>query len=193
MRDGNAAFGYALPVLPDYLAHDLDIVLVGINPGERSERLGHHFAGRGNKFWSLLHEAGLVPRPLTYEDDSRLPALGIGLTNIVGKASRGSADLKRADYEKGRKVLVDKLTRYRPKAIGCVGVTVFRELWPELSTARPPKTVECGPRPETLGGTVLFVVPNPSGRNAHYSYDEMLRCWRRLRRWLSEHARATRG
>jgi TDG/mug DNA glycosylase family protein len=180
-------------VLPDHLDYDLDIILVGINPGERSNLLGHHFAGRGNKFWTLIHEAGLVPRPMTYEDDSLLPGLGIGLTNIVGRVSRGSAELERADYEEGRRILVEKLTRYRPKTIGFVGVTVFREFWPELSPARAPKTIDCGPRPETFGATGLFVLPNPSGRNAHYSYEEMLRCWRRLKQWMDRHARAARG
>ncbi len=178
-------------MLPDYLSHGLDVLLVGINPGERSDELGHHFAGRGNKFWRLLHEAGLVPRLMTYEDDLRLPDFGIGLTNIVARASRGSSELDRVDFERGRRLLAEKVTRYRPKAVGFVGVTVFRGFWPELSAGRAPKTIECGPRGEILGGSRLFVLPNPSGRNAHYSYDDMLRCWRSLGRWVNDHARAS--
>ena len=182
---------YAFRMLPDYLSHGLDVLLVGINPGERSDELGHHFAGRGNKFWMLLHEAGLVPWLMTCEHDSRLPEYGVGLTNIVARASRGSSELDRIDFEKGRRLLAEKVTRYRPKAVGFVGVTVFREFWPELSAGRAPKTIECGPRGEVLGDSRLFVLPNPSGRNAHYSYDDMLRCWRSLGRWVNDHARAS--
>ena len=178
-------------MLPDYLSHALDVLLVGINPGERSNELGHHFAGRGNKFWVLLHEAGLVPRLMTCEDDSRLPEFGVGLTNIVARTSRGSSELDRVDFEKGRRLLAEKVKRYRPKTVGFVGVTVFREFWPELSADRAPKTIECGPRAEVLGASRLFVLPNPSGRNAHYSYDDMLRYWRSLGRWVNDHARAS--
>ena len=171
-------------VLPDYLAPDLDVVLVGINPGLRSAERGHHFAGPGNRFWSLLADAGLTPRKLHYEEDASLPRYGIGITNIVARASRSSADLGPKDYEEGRSVLADKIARYHPRAVGLVGVTVFRELWPKLATERAPKKIDCGKRPETLGSSALFVLPNPSGRNAHYKYDEMLTYWQNLSKWL---------
>jgi TDG/mug DNA glycosylase family protein len=138
-------------MLLDYFSHGLDVLLVGINPGERSDDLGHHFAGRGNKFWRSLHEAGLVPRLMTYKDDLRLPEYGIGLTDIVARASRGSSELDRVEFEKGRRLLAEKVTRYRPKAVGFVGVTVFRGFWPEFSAGRASKTIECGPRSEILG------------------------------------------
>jgi len=173
-------------VLPDYLAPELDVVLVGINPGIRSAERGHHFAGPGNHFWSLLADAGLTPRKLEYEEDASLPGYGIGLTNIVSRPSRSSSDLGTKDYDKGRRVLVEKINRYRPKAVALVGVTVFRELWPSLSSERAPKKVDCGKRQETLGSSALFVVPNPSGRNAHFKYDEMLTYWRELATWLTD-------
>ena len=81
-------------------------------------------------------------------------------------------------------MLANKIVKYRPKAVGLVGVTVFRELWPLLSEGRAPKIIECGKRPETLGDAAMFVLPNPSGRNAHYSYDEMLKHWKALAAWL---------
>jgi TDG/mug DNA glycosylase family protein len=171
-------------VLPDYLRPSLDLILVGINPGLRSAAVGHHFAGHGNKFWRLLFESGLVPSRLSYQDDSRLPDLGIGITNIVPRASRASTDLGRADYEKGRARLLAKLLEYRPRAAALVGITVFRELWPEISSKRLEAKVACGRRAETIGDTALFVLPNPSGRNAHFSYEEMLSVWRSLARFL---------
>lgn len=171
-------------VLPDYLRPSLDLVLVGINPGLRSAALGHHFAGHANRFWRLLFESGLVPRRMSYQDDFRLPDLGIGITNIVPRASRGVTELGRADYEKGRARLLAKILEYRPKAAALVGVTVFRELWPEISSKTLERRVACGRRAETIGGTALFVLPNPSGRNAHFSYEEMLSVWRGLARFL---------
>ena len=170
--------------LPDYLEAGLNLVLVGINPGVRSAERGHHFAGPGNRFWSLLADSGLTATKLGYERDSELLAGGIGLTNIVARVSRSSADLGPRDYAEGRSVLSRKIARYRPKAVAFVGVTVFREFWPVLSAERSPKRIACGLRIETIGNTALFVLPNPSGRNAHYSYDEMLQHWNELARWL---------
>jgi TDG/mug DNA glycosylase family protein len=170
--------------LPDHLRPCLDLVLVGINPGLRSAAVGHHFAGHGNRFWRLLFESGLVPMKLDYQDDSRLPELGIGITNIVPRASRGVMELGPADYGKGRARLRAKILEYRPKAAGLVGITVFRELWPEISSNSLETRVACGRRAETIGETALFVLPNPSGRNAHFSYDEMLSVWRGLARFL---------
>jgi len=166
--------------LPDYLEPSLDLVLVGINPGVRSAERGHHFAGVGNKFWRLLFESGLVPRFMTSEEDYRLPEHGIGITNIVARPSRSSSDLSRKDFEKGRGSLLRKLETYRPRTAAFVGVTVFRELWPVIATGRAPKEIPCGPRSETIGKTGLFVLPNPSGRNAHFTYAEMLSHWREL-------------
>lgn len=168
------------PVLPDYLATGLDVVLVGINPGLRSAEKGHHFAGPGNRFWALLADSGLTPNKLRYEEDSELLGYGIGLTNIVSRASGSSSELGPKDYQAGRQSLVSKIERYRPTVAALVGITVLRALWPELSNDPEPKKIACGHRPETIGKATLFVLPNPSGRNAHYSYEQMLSCWRKL-------------
>jgi TDG/mug DNA glycosylase family protein len=173
--------------LPDYLAPDLDVMLVGINPGFRSVERGHHFAGPGNRFWSLLADARLTPRKLSYEEDASLPDYGIGLTNIVARASKSSSELSRTDYDQGRAVLADKIGRYRPKAVGFVGVTVFREFWLTLSNEPTPKKIPCGKRCETMADATLFVLPNPSGRNAHYTYDAMLIYWQDLAQWLKRY------
>jgi double-stranded uracil-DNA glycosylase len=166
--------------IPDYVAPALDLLLVGINPGIRSSEKGHHFAGHGNKFWNLLFESGLVPRKLSFEEDFRLPEHGIGLTNIVARPSRSSGDLVPRDFERGRSLLLKKIATHRPRTAAFVGVTVFRELWPAIQSGPAPKKISCGPRPEKIGETALFVLPNPSGRNAHFTYEEMLDHWRRL-------------
>jgi double-stranded uracil-DNA glycosylase len=170
--------------LPDYLRPGLDLLLVGINPGLRSAALGHHFAGPGNKFWALLFDSGLVPVKLGYEDDHRLVEFGIGITNIVARPSGSSSDLRPSEYERGRKLLVEKIAAHRPKMAAFVGLTVLRETWSSLSKSRAPRVIACGPLLETIGETALFVLPNPSGRNAHFSHREMLTHWRRLARSL---------
>ena len=164
--------------LPDYLRPHLDILLVGINPGLRSAELGHHFAGPGNHFWKLLHDSGITPRRLSYEEDSLLLDFGVGLTNIVDRPTRGSGDLSKDDFSRGRRKLARKLVRFRPTAVGFVGVTVYRE----FEGLRGP--IRCGLQKERIEGVDIFVLPNPSGRNAHYTYPEMLRHWRTLARCL---------
>jgi TDG/mug DNA glycosylase family protein len=168
--------------LPDYLRPGLNAMLVGINPGLRSAQLGHHFAGQSNRFWKLLHASKLVPKLMTYEEDSSLPEYGLGLTNIAGRPTHSSSDLRRVDYYTGRMALEEKILRLEPKWVAFVGVTVYREyLRGRRGSARK---IECGIQKELIGNSRVFVLPNPSGRNAHFSYDEMLRFWKRLARQL---------
>ncbi len=162
--------------LPDYLRPGLKVLLVGINPGLRSAELGHHFAGPGNRFWSLLHDSGITPRRRCYEEDALLLDFGVGLTNIVDRPTRGSGDLSKDDFSEGRRKLARKLVRFRPTSVGFVGVTVYREFRPELKRAK----LRCGMQRDMVEGAEVFVVPNPSGRNAHYTYKEMLRYWKEL-------------
>jgi TDG/mug DNA glycosylase family protein len=175
-------------VIPDYLAPSLRLVLVGINPGVRSEEKGHHFAGIGNRFWKLLFESGLISRPLGWAEDGELPEHGIGITNIVARASRSSSDLGPRDFARGRKELLRKIETFEPRALGLVGITVFRELWPAIASGKPPKAISCGPRPERIGSSSVYVLPNPSGRNAHFSYAQMLSHWRGLAAHIRTHA-----
>ncbi len=146
--------------------------------------MGHHFAGAGNKFWDLLYESGLVPVKLGYEDDYRLVHFGIGITNIVTRPSGSSSELRPHDYREGRALLLAKILESRPKAAAFVGLTVYRQIWPALSARPAPRVIRCGRAKETIGETALFVLPNPSGRNAHFSRRQMLSQWRRLARAL---------
>ena len=105
-------------------------------------------------------------------------------TNIVSRASSSSSDLGPKDYQAGRRTLRRKIEHYQPKVAAFVGITVLRELWPEISNDPKPKKIPCGYRPETIGESALFVLPNPSGRNAHFTYDQMLACWKKLAIYL---------
>ncbi|HEU4686254.1 MAG TPA: mismatch-specific DNA-glycosylase [Nitrospira sp.] len=164
--------------LPDYLAPRLRVLFVGINPGLRSAMLGHHFAGRSNRFWKLLYDSRLVDEPLTYLDDWRLPEWHLGLTNIIGRASAGIDDLRPSEYQQGRRALEQKVVRYRPKILAFLGVTIFRRLFPDAS---PPSRVPAlGATSASLARVPIYLLPNPSGRNAHYPYRRMLAAFRGL-------------
>lgn len=152
------------------------MLFVGINPGVRSALTGHHFAGFSNRFWKLLFESGLVPEPLTYEDDDRLPEFGYGVTNIVARATPGINELRPEEYASGRRRLQAKVRRYRPAMVALVGVTVFRAMFPARKGP-----VRLGRQAERIGTVPVFVLANPSGRNANFSYAEMLQAFRALR------------
>jgi TDG/mug DNA glycosylase family protein len=159
----------ALPPLRDRIAPGVRVLFVGINPGVRSSLTGHHFAGFSNRFWKLLFESGLVPERIGHQDDDCLPEWGYGITNIVPRPTPGIDTLRPEEYVAGRTRLRRKVNRYRPEVLAAVGITVFRALFPERKGA-----VSLGLQPERFGHSAVFVLPNPSGRNANYSYAEML-------------------
>jgi TDG/mug DNA glycosylase family protein len=167
-----------MPRLSPRLCARPRILFVGINPSLRSAEVGHHFAGRGNPFWRLLYAARLVPEPYTYEDDVRLPSCGLALTNIVPRATREAAELVPADYARGRVALARLIARVRPRVVAFVGTTVYRAFF------GPRASGGAGPKPERIGDARVFVVPNPSGRNAVYpGFDDKLVWFRRLKRF----------
>jgi double-stranded uracil-DNA glycosylase len=174
--------------LRDRIAPGVRVLFVGINPGIRSAQTGHHFAGYSNRFWKLLVESRLVPEPITYVDDGRLPEWGLGITNLVSRPSPGIDDLEPAEYVEGWTALERKIRRWRPAVVALVGVTLYRALLPRLVSE--PRLVTrhaesiLGLRPERIHGARLFVLPNPSGRNANFSYAEMLEAFKRLRRLI---------
>src|SRR5215204_722381 len=165
--------------LVDRIEPGVRVMLVGINPGVMSATSGHHFAGPTNRFWRLLHESGIVPEPVTHLDDDRLPAWGIGMTNLIARPSPGIDVLKPEEYREGWKILEQKIGRFRPAIVAFVGVTMYRALWRVLGHTEPP-VITPGFQKATVHGARLFVLPNPSGRNAHFSYDAMLAAFRDL-------------
>ena len=158
------------------------LLLIGINPGVRSSQLGHHFAGPSNRFWKLLYESRLVPEPIGFADDERLPEWGIGITNLIPRPTPGIDTLKPAEYVAGTVTLRKKIRRVKPEVVAFVGVTLFRSVFGR-KTGQP---VALGPQEERFEGARVFVLPNPSGRNANFTYDEMLQAFMRLRRDLEK-------
>src|SRR6478735_2290828 len=110
--------------LKDRIAPDLRVLFVGINPGVRSAQTGHHFAGYSNRFWKLLHDAGVVPEPITFRDDDRLHEWGLGITNLIARATPGIDTLRPEEYVAGVAVLRRKIRRWKPGVVAFVGVTV---------------------------------------------------------------------
>ena len=164
--------------LPDYLASGLSILFVGINPGLRSSEVGHHYAGPSNRFWKLLYEAKLVPDRMTCQDDGRLLAYGYGLTNLIARPTAGTQDLTKQDFLQGRDVLLAKIEHYQPAIVAVLGMSVARVLLAPEEIGSSGKRVakdriQTGLQPRTLAGVRVCVLPNPSGRNAHYSYQAM--------------------
>ncbi len=182
--------------LQDRIRPGLRVLFVGINPGVRSAMTGHHFAGFSNRFWKLLAESGLVPELLSFEQDHRLVEFGFGITNLIPRPSPGINDLAPAEYVAGWKALEAKIRRYRPKVVALVGVTLYRAIEPLTSAdgeadrktraAMRSRPIALGLQPPAVHGAKIFVLPNPSGRNANYSYAEMLAAFTALRRMLDE-------
>jgi double-stranded uracil-DNA glycosylase len=158
------------------------VLLVGINPGVRSAEIGHHFAGYSNRFWKLLHESGLVPEPIGTEDDDRLPEWGFGITNLVARATPGINTLRPEEFAAGVRTLRRKVRRWKPEVVAFVGVTVYRAMYRK---ERGPAPVSLGLQRDTFEGARVFVLPNPSGRNANFTYAQMLAAYRALVTYLS--------
>jgi TDG/mug DNA glycosylase family protein len=168
--------------LQDRIRPGVRVLFVGINPGVRSAITGHHFAGYSNRFWKLLRDARLVPEPITHEDDDRLPEWGLGITNLIARPSPGINDLRPEEYIDAWKTLERKIKRYRPRVVALVGVTLYRALLPLLDCAPVERVL--GLQPVKIHGAQLFVLPNPSGRNANFTYAEMLEAFAGLRSFL---------
>jgi TDG/mug DNA glycosylase family protein len=175
-----------LPPLRDRIRPGVRVLFVGINPGIRSSLTGHHFAGFSNRFWKLLYESRLVPEPIGFTDDDRLPDWGYGITNIVPRPTPGIDTLRPEEYVAGRATLRRKVARHRPAVVAMVGVTVFRAMFPGRKGPVTP-----GLQEEALGISRVFVLPNPSGRNANFSYAEMLKAFVALRRCVTTGATQT--
>jgi TDG/mug DNA glycosylase family protein len=165
-------------LLKDRVGPNLGVLFVGINPGIRSAAIGHHFAGYSNRFWKLLYESRLVPQPMASVDDHRLPEFGYGITNLIARSTAGIDTLELKEYAAGERVLRQKVRRLKPRIVAFVGVTLFRFLYRRPAT----QPVVLGPQPERFEQALVFVLPNPSGRNANFSYPQMLAAFRSLRR-----------
>jgi TDG/mug DNA glycosylase family protein len=183
--------------LKDRVRPPVRVLLVGINPGVRSAAIGHHFAGHSNRFWKLLFDSRLVPEQLRAEEDIRLPSWGYGITNLIPRCTPGIDTLAQEEYIAGERRLRRKVRRWRPEVVAFLGVTLFRAVFsrrglPEADRRRPGSPVSLGIQPEQFEGATVFVLPNPSGRNANYSYAQMLEAFVALRQHLGGPADPTR-
>jgi TDG/mug DNA glycosylase family protein len=163
--------------VPDVLAPGLRVLFSGINPGLWSAAVGHHFARPGNRFWKSLHLGGLTPRLLAPDEEGELLALGLGITNLVERATAGAAELDGAELRAGRSRLAAKAAAARPQVVAVLGVGAYRTAF-----ARPKAIV--GPQPDPIGGSRAWLLPNPSGLNAHYQLPDLAEAFADLRRAL---------
>lgn len=168
--------------LPDYLRPGLRVVFVGFNPGERSARLGHYYAGRGNQFWNFLFESELLPVKLDWEEDHRVLEFGIGLTDLVKRWSKSSNELRAFEYQKGIGLLNDRLQREAPRArvVAFNGKGVYEKF--------SGRTCRLGRQVDAIAGARVFVLPSTSGRNGSLTRTEKLEYFRGLARWVNRNA-----
>lgn len=164
--------------VPDIIAPDLRVLFCGINPGLYSGAVGHHFARPGNRFWPTLHNAGFTDRILDPTEERELLQFGYGITNVVERATAGENDLTKAEIVAGGERLTAKVEAYRPRVLAVLGIGAYRKAFGR-------RKAHVGPQPETIGDTALWVLPNPSGLNAHYQLDDLARVYGELRAAVS--------
>ncbi|MGV2291795.1 G/U mismatch-specific DNA glycosylase [Trinickia sp. YCB016] len=160
--------------LPDLLEPNLSLVFCGINPGLRAASTGHHFAGRGNRFWRVLHLSGFTSEQIRPEDDHTILRYGCGLTAVVPRPTAQAADLSRSEIELAGEVFRRKIERYAPRHIVFLGKMA-------LAAISGTRDIEWGQQTEPFGGACAWVVPNPSGLNRAFDLDALVTAYREVR------------
>jgi double-stranded uracil-DNA glycosylase len=159
--------------LSDLVGPDLRVLFCGINPGTLSGELGLHFARPGNRFWKLLHAGGFTKSVLAPAEQRSLPQLGIGITNLVGRVTAAASELSVSELREGASRLESKVADLRPRCVAVLGLQAYRTAF-----RRPGATI--GAQPERIGGTLLWLLPNPSGLQARYQMPEMIQMFSSL-------------
>ncbi len=152
--------------VPDVIAHDLRVLFCGINPGLYTGAVGHHFARPGNRFWPALNAAGFTDRLVSPFEERDLLKSGYGITNVVMRTTATADELTGDELRLGQKALLRKVRRYRPRFLAVLGLGAYRAAW-----EKPKATI--GRQEEKVGSTIVWVLPNPSGLNAHYQANEL--------------------
>ncbi|PYT79578.1 MAG: mismatch-specific DNA-glycosylase [Acidobacteria bacterium] len=155
-----------MQTLPDYLRKGMKLIIVGCNPSESSVRVGHYYAGRGNEFWPILYESGVVPEPFDYHDDRRVIEFGIGLTDLVKRPTKGVEELKREDFAEGRIVLSQKLEEFAPRVVAFNGKLAYEQF--------AQRRCKYGIQKELLYGACVYVLPSTSGANNKYKNEKLV-------------------
>lgn len=156
------------------VAGGLSVLFCGINPGLMSAATGHHFARPGNRFWPVLARSGFTPRLLKPSEQEELLAYGLGITNVVARATARADELGAEEFREGGRLLTERVERLRPRLLAVVGITAYR-------TAFGEKRAVVGEQERTIGETRIWVLPNPSGLNAHWTVGAMAEEFARLR------------
>ena len=160
--------------IPDLVGPGLRVLFSGINPSLYSAATGHHFARPGNRFWPALHRSGFTGRLLHPSEQLTLPAAGLGITNVVARATARADELAPAELVEGGATLTALVEKWRPRYLAVLGVTAYR-------TAFARRKAAIGPQPERLAGVPVWVLPNPSGLNAAWQIDRLAEEFARLR------------
>ncbi|WP_424640574.1 G/U mismatch-specific DNA glycosylase [Embleya sp. AB8] len=160
--------------IPDVLAPNLRVLFCGINPGLWSGATGRHFARPGNRFWPALYAAGFTPRLFRPDEQDELTALGLGITNVVARTTARADELTRDEYRAGGAALTARVREYRPAWLAVLGIGAYR-----TGFGRPKAVV--GRQPETIDDTRIWVLPNPSGLNAHWTATTLAEAFTTLR------------
>ncbi len=150
------------------------MLFCGINPGLMTAATGHHFARPGNRFWPVLHLSGFTPRLMKPSEQGELLSYGLGITNVVARATARADELSPEEYREGGRLLASKLTGWKPRWLAVLGVTAYRAAFDD-------KKAQVGPQERTFGDTRVWVLPNPSGLNAHWTAATMAEEFGRLR------------
>ena len=158
----------------DVIGPGLDVLFCGINPGLYTAAIGHHFGKPGNRFWPALHLSGFTPREISPYDESELLALGLGITNVVMRTTAAAAELTDDELRAGAAALRKKVLRHKPRYLAVLGLGAYR-------VGFGIKQAAVGPQPERIGVTKVWLLPNPSGLNAHYQLPDLAREFGRLR------------
>ena len=159
--------------IPDLVGDGMRVLFSGINPSLYSAATGHHFARPGNRFWPALHRSGFTPTQLHPSEQYRLPGWGLGITNVVARATARADQLTPAELVEGGRMLADSARRWRPRYVAILGVTAYRTAF-----GRPKATV--GRQDHELGGAAVWVLPNPSGLNASWTPPRLVEAFREL-------------
>lgn len=158
----------------DVIAPNLKVLICGINPGLYTAAIGHHFGRPGNRFWPALYAAGITPRLLSPYEEHMLLDYGFGITNLVARATAAADELSAQELVEGGRLLVEKLRRYRPRILAVLGLTAYRTAFGHPKAQIGPQGERIAADPETgYPGALLWVLPNPSGLNAHYTLADL--------------------
>jgi TDG/mug DNA glycosylase family protein len=160
--------------LPDLIAPELAVLFCGINPGLYTAAIGHHFGRPGNRFWPTLHGAGFTNRLLDPSEEQQLLPLGYGITNVVARATAAADELSEREIIAGGKRLRKTVGEFGPRYLAILGIGVYR-----IAFDRP--KAQLGLQPDPIGETKVWILPSPSGLNAHYQVEDLVRLFRTLR------------